>query len=472
MNLFSKYNWVLILLACVGFFQCNSTIKKEKDTRPNVILILTDDLGAGDLGCAGHPYAKTPNIDQLAAEGIRFTKAYMSAAWCAPSRYALMRGMHPAREFYETYHLQTDQPSVTSLLQESGYATAHVGKWHLGSRNPSSPSPTEFGIDFQVTTSSSAQGWTNKVMKERYFRATSADRFVDHAIDFVSKNKDKPFYLNLWVQPTHSYIDPTPEQLARYADLKVDLEDFNNPQQREFLEFVAKHGDIDKAIQAYCADLTALDGAVGCLLDTLKKLGIEDNTIVAFSSDNGPGPLTSQVINESVVKRYIERPTLLNNVGSAGDYGERKLSVKDGGTHVPFIVKWPKEIQGGLVDNKTILSGLDWVPTITKFAGIQQLPDVIFDGKDMSKAVLGEPVIRKEPIFWYESGKNSAILDENWKGVMIGGQFALYDLNKDEGEVNDLSTSSPEKAKEIKNKLQTWMDQMPVPKPQVKGRNH
>lgn len=203
--------------------------------------------------------AITPHIDKLASEGIRFTKAYMAASWCSPTRYSLMRRLYPAREFYTSFDLQADQPTVTGILSDAGYVTAHFGKWHMGNNTIDSPSPDQFGIDEHFTTQSSGNGWTKEQMKERYFRAHSTDKYVDLCIDFIEMNKTCPFYINLWVHPTHSYIDPTPKQLNAYENLEVNINDFKNPLQQKFLHFVGVHGDINKAMQAYCADLSALD---------------------------------------------------------------------------------------------------------------------------------------------------------------------------------------------------------------------
>jgi N-acetylgalactosamine-6-sulfatase len=432
----------------------------DQPVTPNIILILTDDLGAGDLAITGHPYAKTPNIDKLATEGIRFTNAYMAAAWCSPSRYALMRGLYPAREYYQTFDLQPDQPTVTSVLKDAGYKTAHFGKWHMGNNNFDSPAPDKFGIDEHFTTQSSGKGWTKEQRDDRYFRANSTDKYVDLCIDFIQRNKEHPLYINLWVHPTHSYIDPTPDQLDIYKGLEVKMEDFKNPLQQEFLQFVAEHGDINKAMQAYCADLSALDGAIGRLLQFIEQSGLKENTLIAFTSDNGPGPLTPQVIKKTVVKRYLERPTLLNSVGSAGDFRDRKLSVHEGGIRVPFIVRWPTGIPAGTVDQETVLSGVDWLPTIATIANTA-LPPFDYDGIDMAEALKGNPQKRQKTLFWYESNGNMAIRKDHWKGVPTGDGFLLFDLNRDISESENLARDHPKLAKALQNELEAWKDNLP-----------
>jgi len=437
----------------------NYTLKAQSKQQPNIIFILADDLGAGDLHSTGHPYAKTPHLDKLASQGIQFERAYMAAAWCAPSRYGIMSGQYPARDFNQSKNLKPDEPSITKILNNAGYATAHFGKWHMSKPPAAAESPGDFGIDTHFTSNQSGTGktWTNAEKKAKHWRERTTDAYVDMTIDFINKNQasvqPKPFYVNLWVYPTHSYIDPTPEMLAVYDNLKVDLNDFSK-QQLEFLKFVSKHGDIDKAMRAYCADVTAMDNVLGRLFNYLKEKGLDKNTIVVFSSDNGPGPLTKQVETESVVERYKKKPTLLNNVGSAKNYRDRKLSFHEGGIRVPFIVSWPGQFPQGEKDDTTIIQGVDWLPTIASLCNVK-IPNATFDGVDVKSAFYGKGNKRKEPLFWAENG-NTVVLSDNWKGVLIGGKFKLYDIVEDPSEENDLKSSKPEVAKAMRDQLNQW----------------
>lgn len=450
-----KLNVLLIFLI---IFSCKA--ESQDDNRPNVIFILADDLGAGDLHSTGHPYAKTPHLDKLANQGIRFERAYMAAAWCAPSRYALMSGQYPARDFNESKNLKPDEPTITKILNDAGYATAHFGKWHMTWGLDFADSPGDFGIDEHFSTNHNGNGktWTKEEKNSEHWRERTTDAYVDMAIDFIDKNESeqtpKPFYMNLWIYPTHSYINPTPEQLAVYKDLKVDLNDFST-QQQEFLKFVSKHGDINKSMQAYCADVTAMDKALGRLLDYLTKTGLDENTIIVFSSDNGPGPLTDQIKNESVVKRYEEMPTLLNSVGSAKNYRDRKSSFHEGGIRVPFIVSWPGRFSEGKVDDKTIIQGVDWLPTIASICNVE-LPKSTYDGVNVASAFLGKGNTRIEPVFWSEDS-SSVILKNSWKGVFMDNQFALYDIIKDPSEETDLKDKHPDTAKKMKKNLEQWI---------------
>ena len=429
---------------------------QEGQDQPNIIFILADDLGAGDLQCTGHPYAKTPNLDQLAKEGIRFERAYMAGAWCAPSRFGLMSGQFPARDFDQSRNLKPDEPSVTKVLQDAGYRTGHFGKWHMTSGSEYSNSPGDFGIDesFLTNYAGEARTWTKEEKNEEYWRAKSTDAYVDMTIDFIERNDAQPFYVNLWIYPTHSYIHPTPGQLEVYEGLKVDYSDFS-PYQQDFLTFVAQHGDIDQAMQAYCADITAMDQALGRLFSYLKEEGLDESTLVVFTSDNGPGPLTPQIISESVVERYIDRPDLLNSVGSAKIYKERKISLHDGGIRVPYIISWSGKTPQSRVDETTVIHGTDWLPTVASLCNIE-LAEGIYDGLDVKSAFLGKALQRSKDIFWTQAG-NTAVLSGNWKGVLTkDGNFKLYDIVEDPEEQNNLRILQAEKANEIEQRIHDW----------------
>jgi len=453
----------------ISLFSCTTQSSESENQSaiqaqppPNIILILADDLGAGDLACTGHPYVKTPNIDRLASDGIMFSNAYMAAAWCAPTRYSLMRGQFPARQFYQTYNLLPTEPSITKLLQDAGYATAHFGKWHMSRGDSISTDPGDFGLDAHFTTSSSGPGWTREQRQRPYHRAKTTDGYVDMTIDFIKENQDQPFYINLWVHPTHSYIDPSPEQLAVYEGLKVDIEDFKSSYQQQYLEFVSEYGNLDKAMQAYCADITGMDQAIGRLMAYLDQNNLAENTILVFTSDNGPGPLTQQIENRSVVKRFKERPTLLNSVGSAGIFRDRKLSIHEGGIHVPFIVKWAASTPAGRIDAKTVIGSVDWLPTIASICGIE-LPDYNYDGVDMTAAFQGQETDRGKPLFWLENNGQAAILKGAWKGVIRQGEFSLYNVEQDPEEDNDLRETYRDKAEEIRSELESWLNEVPEP---------
>lgn len=422
-------------------------------SQPNIIFILADDLGYGDLGVTGHPYAMSPNLDKLASEGIHIQQAYTSGGWCSPSRYGLMSGVFPAREFLRTHKLRTDQPTVTGVLKQAGYTTAHFGKWHMGDQKAKAPPPSEYGIDESFTTQSTGPTWPAEARKDPHYREKTTPYYINLAIDFIERNRNGPFYINLWLYPTHSYINPTDEQLAVYKDLRVSIDDFQHPLQREFLEFVSEHGNVEDAMRAYCADVTALDTEVGRLLDTLAAMNLEENTIVIFSSDNGPGPVSSNW--DSIIKRYKESPTLLNNVGSAGPFRSRKTSLYDGGVRAPFFVRWPARIEPGQVDNKTVFGGVDLLPTLAALGGAK-IPPWSLDGQDMSAAWQGKPQPRQKPLYFSDRPQWLAMRDKQWKAHMKGNEFTLFNVTSDPSESIDLSSQHPELADQYKRMLNSW----------------
>lgn len=446
-----KIEWICILVLM-------AVAQLAGARQPNIVFILCDDLGYGDLGATGHPYAKSPNIDGLARDGIRFDQYYTAGAWCAPSRAGIMGGIYPSRDFnINNNTLNVNKPSLTGVLKKAGYATAHFGKWHLG-KGEGAPPPADYGIDESLTTQSTGPTWPKEASKEPHYREKTTPHYVNLAIDFMQRNHGTPFFINLWVYPTHSYIDPTPEMLAVYKDLKVDLNDFKSPLQREFLEFVAKHGDVQDAMRAYCADVTALDTEVGRLLHALAELGLDKNTVVVFSSDNGPGPLCNNW--DAIAKRYREKPTLLNNVGSAGPYRDRKISLNDGGIHAPFFIRWPTKIKAGSVDAKSVIGGVDLLPTFARLAGAK-IPEGI-DGEDFAAALAGKPKERAKPLLFNDKPGWSALREKQWKAHLQSGEFRLYDLTKDPSESNNVAKKHPEVAEQYLSQLKQWEAELPV----------
>lgn len=439
----------------------HSCSRAESHQPPNIIFILADDLGAGDLQCSGHPYVRTPHLDRLAENGIRFKRAYMAGAWCAPSRYGIMSGQFPGRDFDRTRNLKPYEPSVTKILKDAGYHTAHFGKWHMTQGTEYSDSPADFGIDEHFLHNykgGEANTWSPEEKQKEYWRAHSTDAYVDMTIDYIKRHDpaetSAPFYVNLWIFPTHSYIHPTPGQLKEYEGLEVEIEDFSEYQQA-FLRFVARHGDIDEAMQAYCADVTSMDKALGRLFRFLEKEELTDNTLVVFTSDNGPGPLTHQVQRGTVVKRYRERPDLLNSVGSASIYRERKVSLHEGGIRVPFIVSWPGNTPRGMVDKTTVVHGTDWLPTVASVCGIE-LPDGVYDGVNVEPALLGDTLERDKPVFWTQAGE-VAMLQDPWKGILSNdGTFELYQVRKDPGEKMNVADEYAETAARIEGMIRDW----------------
>jgi len=305
-----------------------------KTKRPNFVFIFADDLGWGDLGCYGNRQIKTPNLDRLAAEGTLFTQFYVNGSVCSPSRTAFMTGHYPARHGIHG-HLATHAQNkarampnwldpgvhtVTSLLKKAGYATGHFGKWHLGS-GEGAPDPGKYGIDEHRTVNSNGPQLDGA--GDPYFRAKSTARIVDRTIEFIEKNRDKPFYLNVWTLIPHATLHPTDEQMKPY--------------QRYAPRGVPYKG----AKQIYYASVSDLDRQVGRLLKRIDELGLGENTLIAFSSDNGP-------------EDFDIGNAVHSGIGHTGPFRGRKRSIYEGGIRMPFIVRWPGRTPRGRVDDDSI----------------------------------------------------------------------------------------------------------------------
>lgn len=434
---------------------------------PNVIFILLDDQGWADGGSLGHPYMKTPAIDRLVREGTRLMQFYVSNPVCSPSRTALMTGHFPARhrvhQHFATHRqnaqrgmpnwLDADVTTVCDLLKQAGYATAHFGKWHLGS-GPGAPGPGAYGIDVHRTVNSNGPGWGGR-QKDPYFRAKSTGLFVDEAIRFIRAHRDRPFYVNLWTLVPHAYLNPTPEELAVYRGLKVAPTDFAG----WMGGYVRDAKNPTEQMKVFCAAMTGLDAAIGRLLEFLDAEGLTDDTLILLSSDNGP-------------EDYHIGNAANAGMGYAGRLRARKRSLFEGGIRTPLIVRWPGHVKAGRADQASVLAAVDFLPTVCKLAGVS-LPDVRPDGEDLSDVLLEKPRARRKPVFWEWRGGvagNSdyrpprlAVRDGRWKLFcnFDGGNVQLYDIPADPEERSNLAGRNAEVAARLKARLLAWKKTLP-----------
>ena len=251
-----------------------------KDDRPNIVFILTEDMGWGDLPVYGRPYAWMPNCDRLAREGMKLNRFYVTGTTCNPSRTGLMTGRNPAEfpSYPADFGIPEGLPTVTNLLHDNGYRTGHVGKWHLG--------PEGFGDQYGMDTVK-VIGPTHKDPRGRDSAVFGA------ALDFIEETRDddRPFYLNVWSHVAHSPVKPPQHLVDLFSDVKVDRSDFDAHMQIKFDEAEALGGDIDDGMRNYLADLYALDMQIGWILDKLDRLGLADNTVLAISADHGAAPV-------------------------------------------------------------------------------------------------------------------------------------------------------------------------------------
>lgn len=411
---------------------------------PNIVFMFADDLGWGDLGCYGHPYARTPAIDKLASEGARFTQFYVTGVTCCPSRTGFMTGLHTARfPKYPADYGFGDRITITDLLKKGGYRTGHFGKWHIGPEARSGM----YGID-------EYSGGANTKASPR---GRDAGLF-DAAIEFIREHADKPFCVNVWGHATHYPVNVHSDLEAEFKDVKVNRKDFSPTMQVKFDECEKIGGDLDTAMRQYLGDVWAIDQNVKRLLATLDELGLRENTIVVFSSDHGPAPVLLGAKKES--KEFSH-----NMLGYAGEFRGGKHEQYEGGVRAPFIIRWPGHIKAGHTDTTSVVSGMDWMPTLCRIAGITDLPARL-DGEDVSDIWLGQTRKRTKPLFWKTSttGQSISMREGPWKLHLNPrgrkGAF-LYDLSRDPSESKNVAANRPDILKRLQAKARAWMAELP-----------
>ncbi len=427
-----------------------------KSAKPNIIFVLVDDSGFADFGCYGHPYARTPNIDKLAADGTRFTQFYATGVTCCPTRTGLMTSKWPAS--YPTYPANggfADRVTITELLHKNGYATGHFGKWHIGPDDQSKPGT--YGID---VISSGAGG-----AKKKNTAGRDAPIY-DEAIKFIEQHKEGPFYMNVWGHVSHHKVDPPQSYIDLFKDLTVDESKFAEPMQEKFAACKVLGGEVSEHMRAYLADIYSLDEDIGRLLQRLDELGLRETTIVIFSSDQGAAPIRTDDKKTGVKKEDSEN-VRLNAMGYSGIYRGGKHGMFEGGVRVPWIVRWPGHVPANHVDDKSIISGADFLPTLCAIAGIK-FSENNFDGEDASAAWLGKGVhVRIKPLLWKTSSANSdaGIRESQWKLIhptrKNGAELALYDIVNDPSEKQNLVSKHPDIVKKLSAKVEAWVATLP-----------
>ena len=417
----------------------------SSDRLPNIVLFFCDDLGYADLGCYGHPYAKTPHLDQLAKEGTRFEQHYVTGVTCNPSRTGLMTGLFPARfpKFAADFGFG-DRITITELLKKRGYKTGHFGKWHIG------PDSTEvdgmYGLDV-VEVMGNSKGE----------KAGRDDDLTAAAIGFIKENAGKqPLYVNIWGHSTHFPVN-VPSELANvFAEVKVKRDDFSGTMQHKFDECLKIGGDLDESMRQYLGDVYSMDRNVGRVLAAIDEMGIRENTIFVFSSDHGPAPV---ILTNKGVRKFSN-----NMLGYAGIHRGGKHTQYEGGTRVPFIIRWPGQVKEGRVDSESITSFIDWMPTLAALAGIDDLPEKR-DGEDISDIWLGQTRERTTPLDWKAGagGSQGVIREGKWKLHQANRkkEAELYDLSVDPSESRNLAEEHPEVVRKLNVKLTSWTAELP-----------
>jgi arylsulfatase A-like enzyme len=431
----------LLTLLCTGAL----ALAAEK---PNIIFILADDLGYGELGCYGQQTIKTPHLDQMAKEGMRFTHFYSGATVCAPSRSVLMTGQHQGHTRVRgnagkknplAQSLRPEDVTVASVLKKEGYATALIGKWGLGDVNGGEVGlPRKHGFDefFGYLNQTHAHNhypsylWRNETKEPN--TAYADDRFAEEAMRFVSGHKDKPFFLYWSMVIPHAnnaLKGKGPVGGAEVPDLGIyTTEDWPGP---------------DKG---HAAMITLMDSYVGKMLEHLKKLGIEDNTLVIFSSDNGPH-------NESGHDPTRFKPS--------GPYTGLKRTLTDGGIRVPFIARWPGKIAAAETNQVGYLG--DFMATAAELSGAE-LP-AERDSLSLVPTLFAKDGQKNHEFLYWEFHENNfaqaALYRGRWKGIRRGGKFSLYDQESDVAETNNVAPAQPEIASRIQSYLDTARSESP-----------
>jgi N-acetylgalactosamine-6-sulfatase len=365
-----------------------------------------------------------------------------------------MTGQYPARHKIHGHYAEQAQnaargmsnwldpkvPNVAALLQAAGYATAHFGKWHLGN-GKGAPPPVDYGFDEARIVNGNGPGWKEP---DRTFRAKSSAAIVDETVRFITAHKDKPFYVNAWMLIPHATLNPSEEQLKQYESLQPGGDDF----------------PFQSAAQTYYASVTDLDRQIGRLLKVLDDLALAENTVILFSSDNGPEDIHVLGAGHS-------------GVGSAGPFRGRKRSLYEGGVRVPGIIRWPSKVPAGAVENKSVVAGVDWLPTVCKLAGVRVPAAHQLDGEDVSEALLGNPRPRLKPLMWewrfriagepFHHSPMLAIRDGDWKLLMNPdrSRLELYDINTDPTQLNNLADHQPDLVGQLSEKLLAWHKDLP-----------
>ena len=466
---------LFLILYVVLFASCTNRV--DDSIKPNIVLIIADDLGWKDVGYNGAEFYETPNIDKLAADGMVFNRFYPGAANCAPSRATLLTGMYMPRHnvyipqglarggetskmrfkvptqgedsTFNTFHVSINQvdpeyESLAELLKKSGYVSARLGKWHIGDDNQ--------GFDF-VSANGEPGFITNMNGDEKRFYSDVhvAEKMTDTALDFIENNKENPFFLYLSHWEVHTPIK------AR----------------KERIEYFKKKGEalgMKNTNSTYAAEIEQVDLSLGRVVEKLKELDLDKNTVVIFTSDNGG--VSAQTSN-------------LPLRAGKGTYYE-------GGIRVPFCIKYPGATKPGSQTDIPV-NGVDFMPTFAEIAGAALPKNQPVDGKSFLPILKNEPFIAERPMFFHfplyiGGGDKDKVLPafdgtpNYWRGVpsttIISGDwkliyyyeyetYELYNLKDDISEQNDLSTTKPEKVNDLLGQMKTWVKEVDAPVPKV-----
>jgi arylsulfatase A len=415
--------------------------RKASADKPNFIIIFTDDQGYQDIGCFGSPNIKTPNLDRMVSEGMKFTDFYSAAAICSPSRAALLTGCYPPRVGItkvlfpgDNIGLNPKEITIADILKARGYSCACIGKWHLGHLTPFLPTNNGFDSYFGIPYSNDMDGvkdkdknldraWRNKdyspwnvplmrdekIIERPADQTTLIERYTREALRFIQQNRKKPFFL---------YLPHTMPHVPLFVSDKFYIEDVH---------------------KAYKATIEQIDFSVGQILKSLKKSGLDRNTLVVFTSDNGP---------------WLSKK---HHGGSALPLRDGKFSTYEGGMREPTIMRWPGKIPAGKICSE-VCGTIDLLPTLAELAGTKAPSDRIIDGKDIRPLMFGEPGATSPhwAYFYYRGNNLEAVRKGRWKLSRRNKNIELYDLEADISEKNNLADKYPDTVTELTNVMKEF----------------
>lgn len=407
--------------------------------KPNIILIVADDLGYAELGVQGCKDIPTPNIDSIARNGVRFTNGYVSCPVCSPTRAGIMTGRYQQRFGHEfnpgpadaanpEFGLPLSEITIAERLKPRGYATGMFGKWHLGFRPEMQPGTRGFDEFFGFLGGAhdylkADGGQRNSIMRGTEPVAEmdyTTDAFTREAVSFIERHKSDPFFLYLPYNAVHAPLESIQKYLARFSNIE------------------------DKKRRVFAAMLSALDDGVGQVLGKVRELGLEEDTLILFISDNG-GP-TSQTTSCNTPLRGF------------------KGQVLEGGIRIPFLMQWKGRLPEGKVFDKPVIS-LDIHPTILAAVGAAVPEGKTLDGVDLVPCLNGKKADAPHDRLFWRYGEQSAVRMGDWKMLKTAaGSAQLYNLAEDIGEKDDLAAKNPDKLKELQSAYDQWNATLMAPR--------
>lgn len=425
--------------------------------KPNIVLILADDMGVCDVSMYSCKEIPTPNIDSIARNGVKFTSGYVASPVCSPSRAGLLTGRYQQRFGFEfnagalqralankEMGLPTSEITIAQVLKSAGYATGMVGKWHLGMHEKFHPTQRGFDEYFGflfgansyidpktpgvLTAAAEGDGafvWPRSAQNPVYRNREAVieetyltEAFAREATGYIDRHKGETFFLYAPFNAPHTPLQATSKYLDRFPNIK------------------------DEKRRIYAAMVSALDDAVGEILTKLRQTGLEKNTLVVFASDNGCATYTGACTNDPL------------------RYG--KLTHLEGGFRVPFAMQFPARLKSGVTDDRPI-SSLDLFPTFAGLAGAKIPADRPYDGVDLMPYLTGQKSAKPHDVLCWRNGANAAVRKGNWKLFKGGDHYWLFDLSRDIGEHNNLADQFPKIVEDLKRELAAWESKMKEP---------